>query len=95
MNVEYYIQRPQPTVVVQLSEADETEILALLASPNLTNSRNSSGHWTFEAATGPDHQADDGDWVALFSYFVGSADDIRTATTVQRVVSADISFGVA
>lgn len=94
MNVEYYLQRPQPTIVVQLSQADEADILTALANPNLTITRQPNGHWTFEAGTGPDHQADDGDWVALNGYWVGPADSMRADPVWQQVPAAHISYVV-
>lgn len=94
MNIEFYIQRPQPTVVVQLSEADETDILAALANPNLTNTRHPDGHWTFEAGTGRDHEANDGDWVALNGYFIVAADDLRASSGWQQVPSDTVNYDV-
>lgn len=94
MNVEYYIQRPQPTLVVQLTQADEAEIIAALADPNLTITRDSSGHWKFKAESGIDHEADDGDWVALNGYWIGPADDKRASPAWQQVPAATVSYNV-
>jgi hypothetical protein len=93
MNVEYYINKPEVFPVVQLSQADETEIIDLFASKNLTASRNTSGVWTISHMAMGSTQKNDGDWVSV--HFVNMAGTPNyPAHQYQEVPAASVDYVV-